>query len=165
MFLYYLSVKKKQNAKPFLTPNKNNGGIIFFFFFKLYLCFLSELLSSEKHLKESIIYWYFATRAVVRGRADRSANAVHAAATAPPSCGAGQWQCGDGTCIPSENRCDRQYHCRDGTDEYSCNGESRVTSTRPLNWARPLEGISSAIVCKNINCIIVYGVDEFLSIL
>ncbi|KAK2193775.1 hypothetical protein NP493_5g02050 [Ridgeia piscesae] len=45
--------------------------------------------------------------------------------TAPPTtpapvCGDGQWQCGDGSCINATLRCDRKYHCRDGTDEFDC---------------------------------------------
>ena len=40
--------------------------------------------------------------------------------TAPPICGDGQWQCGDGICINATLRCDRKYHCRDGTDEFDC---------------------------------------------
>ena len=35
-------------------------------------------------------------------------------------CGEGQWQCKSGQCIEASLRCDRKYHCQDGTDEYDC---------------------------------------------
>ena len=40
--------------------------------------------------------------------------------TAHLRCGDGQWQCADGNCINATLRCDRKYHCRDGTDEFDC---------------------------------------------
>ena len=38
----------------------------------------------------------------------------------PHMCEADEFQCADGQCIKSTLRCDRKYHCRDGTDEFNC---------------------------------------------
>ena len=45
-----------------------------------------------------------------------------AAPTQPPprECTADEWRCDDGTCIEERYRCDSQYHCPDGTDEFDC---------------------------------------------
>lgn len=42
------------------------------------------------------------------------------AAVVPPRCRADEFQCGDGQCIRASQRCDRNYHCQDGTDELDC---------------------------------------------
>ncbi|CAJ0564671.1 unnamed protein product, partial [Mesorhabditis spiculigera] len=36
------------------------------------------------------------------------------------TCDAGEFQCGNGECVPEAKKCDRKYDCRDGTDETSC---------------------------------------------
>ena len=55
------------------------------------------------------------------------------ASTAPPTsrpvCVDDQWQCADGLCINATLRCDRKYHCRDGTDEFDCSGKWSFTSS------------------------------------
>ena len=38
----------------------------------------------------------------------------------PPGCKPDEFKCGDGQCISASLRCDREYHCRDGTDEFNC---------------------------------------------
>ena len=45
-----------------------------------------------------------------------------AAPTRPPprECTADEFRCDDGTCIEQRYRCDREYHCPDGTDEFDC---------------------------------------------
>jgi len=48
---------------------------------------------------------------------------VYAAApTRPPArnCTQDEFRCDDGTCIERRYRCDREYHCPDGTDEFDC---------------------------------------------
>lgn len=35
-------------------------------------------------------------------------------------CGAEDWTCRDGSCIPIEYRCDNQFDCPDYTDEENC---------------------------------------------
>ena len=39
---------------------------------------------------------------------------------APRECTADEFRCDDGTCIEQRHRCDREYHCPDGTDEFHC---------------------------------------------
>jgi len=39
---------------------------------------------------------------------------------APRECTAEEFRCDDGTCIEQRHRCDREYHCPDGTDEFHC---------------------------------------------
>jgi len=45
-----------------------------------------------------------------------------AAPTRPPQrdCTEDELRCDDGTCIERRYRCDREYHCPDGTDEFDC---------------------------------------------
>jgi len=40
----------------------------------------------------------------------------------PPmqQCGENEFTCDDGSCIPAQLVCDRQYDCHDGTDEFNC---------------------------------------------
>ena len=38
----------------------------------------------------------------------------------PRECTADEFKCDDGTCIEQRHRCDREYHCPDGTDEFHC---------------------------------------------
>ena len=47
----------------------------------------------------------------------------------PSRCRSDQWTCGNGECIDQAQRCDRQYHCADGTDEFDC-GEYLYLSLR-----------------------------------
>lgn len=42
----------------------------------------------------------------------------------PAECSSSEFQCEDKLqCIPESQRCDRQYHCRDGSDEFDCSSE------------------------------------------
>jgi len=40
--------------------------------------------------------------------------------TAPANCSGDEFRCDNGQCINATLRCDRKYHCRDGTDEFHC---------------------------------------------
>jgi len=42
--------------------------------------------------------------------------------SAASQCSSTEFRCDDGTCIDAAFRCDRQYHCPDGTDEFHCHG-------------------------------------------
>ena len=35
-------------------------------------------------------------------------------------CQSNEFQCRSGRCVPAEAKCDRQPHCRDGSDEEGC---------------------------------------------
>ena len=53
-------------------------------------------------------------------------------------CSSDEFMCGDGTCIPLSQRCDRrEYHCLDGTDELDCRTLSLLLS-------------SLAVFCNNV---------------
>jgi len=52
-----------------------------------------------------------------------------AGSVAASQCSSTEFQCDDGTCIDSALRCDRQYHCPDGTDEFDCRTSSLLLST------------------------------------
>ena len=54
-----------------------------------------------------------------------------AAPTRPATrqCTDAEFTCDDGTCIELSQRCDRQYHCPDGTDEFHC---GKSTHSAPL---------------------------------
>ena len=40
--------------------------------------------------------------------------------TAPANCSGDEFRCDNGQCINATLRCDRKYHCDDGTDEFHC---------------------------------------------
>lgn len=50
--------------------------------------------------------------------------------TIQTACRENEFQCGDGSCIPSDQRCNRRYDCQDGTDERDCQPECRAGEFR-----------------------------------
>lgn len=51
-----------------------------------------------------------------RGDCDRESTCT----AQPPSCGAGQFQCGDSKCVPGAARCNEKVECADESDEQGC---------------------------------------------
>uniref|UniRef100_A0A8C8R707 Enteropeptidase n=1 Tax=Pelusios castaneus TaxID=367368 RepID=A0A8C8R707_9SAUR len=51
----------------------------------------------------------------------------------PEPCGPNDYQCGSGECIPLVNLCDKQWQCKDGSDEADC--------VRLLNGSQTINGL------------------------
>lgn len=62
----------------------------------------------------------------------------------PPECDAGQWACGDGTCIDVAWTCDGGADCDDGSDELDCASSWTCADDELLcdeSWCIPLEWV------------------------
>ena len=57
---------------------------------------------------------------------------------APAECSGDEFRCDNGQCINATLRCDRKYHCRDGTDEFHC-GKSVSQITGKLDKSLLIE--------------------------
>lgn len=56
------------------------------------------------------------------------------------ACRDNEFRCNDGTCIPSSQRCNRRYECRDLSDEANCascrSGEFQCSSGECISESR-----------------------------
>ena len=84
----------------------------------------------------------------------------HPVATTPEPrpCTDTEWQCGNRECIDRSLRCDRKYHCADGTDEFDCGGWTPAGNKHP---PPPGHSWPSALVHR---ANLLYTVSRFLKV-
>lgn len=72
-------------------------------------------------------------------------------------CKTSEFRCGDGTCIPDYNRCDRTYDCTDGSDELDgCEGKICLIKYTFFSFSRFLYRFSSIWDIQLVRSILYY---------